>query len=412
MENVSKVNKDRNTFLHKKNLELISALAPTIAYTVVLMVIGLVGNAVVFLVYYRRFKPSVTRTYILAMSVCDFMTNVLVLPAGVVRLSFYYTFEAAWFCQLILTVTSLIVVYAGFLLLAVAVGRYRVICRPTLTRNPSKEAYVALAVCGAVSVVLTVPSTLSHGARTVEVAGTNITGTTCWVSDSYTDSTFLDAFNAVMAVLVVGCSLAMLTLYALIARRLWLHKKYNVAVGGVGGKKNAGKKSGSDDMSKAVRLQRIRSLKDQPINETSESSDNLESTATTTSYQDESAASAKNSTKNYASQASTASETPTMSTKRASLPAPKVKKIPARTTLMLFVLTAVFVLNYLPQAIVHTVFQQGIDMPLALEPWALNLFHIGLKSYYINSAINCVIYCFCSARFRHECRNLFRDVTK
>ena len=65
------------------NVARMMSLLPTIAYIVVLMVVGLVGNTVVLVVYYRRFKPSATRTYILAMSVCDLLANVLSLPSEV-----------------------------------------------------------------------------------------------------------------------------------------------------------------------------------------------------------------------------------------------------------------------------------------------------------------------------------------
>ena len=85
-----------------------------------------------------------------------------------------------------------------------------------------------------------------------------------------------------------------------------------------------------------------------------------------------------------------------------------VKAIPSSTTLMMFVLTATFVVNYLPHLIIISARAVSDDFGKGLTGAVLNVYNVGLRSYFMNCAVNSLVYGFCSARFRQECRQLFR----
>ena len=72
-------------------MDFVASLGPTLAYLVLLMVFGLVGNTLVFMVYYKKFKPSSTRTYILVLSVCDLANNCMAVPFDIFKTRFRYT---------------------------------------------------------------------------------------------------------------------------------------------------------------------------------------------------------------------------------------------------------------------------------------------------------------------------------
>ncbi|KAK7113386.1 uncharacterized protein [Littorina saxatilis] len=78
---------------------------------------------------------------------------------------------------------------------------------------------------------------------------------------------------------------------------------------------------------------------------------------------------------------------------------PFVSRIPIHTTLMMYILTAVFLFNFLPYIWVLIKYG-GRDI-------RSNMFQICVKSYCINCSVNPVIYSFCSAAFRRECFKLF-----
>ena len=83
-----------------------------------------------------------------------------------------------------------------------------------------------------------------------------------------------------------------------------------------------------------------------------------------------------------------------------------VRKIPSSTTFMMFILTAIFVVNYLPHLIIISLRAVSDDLQKGLTGWTLNAYNIGLRSYFMNCAVNSLVYGFCSARFRQECRAL------
>ena len=83
-----------------------------------------------------RFPSSATRTFILAMSVCDLLTNALSLPADVVEVRYHNTFLHGWACKLSRTVKSFLGFLSACVLVAVAIDRCYRICSPS-SKPPS-----------------------------------------------------------------------------------------------------------------------------------------------------------------------------------------------------------------------------------------------------------------------------------
>ncbi|KAK7099155.1 uncharacterized protein [Littorina saxatilis] len=220
---------DVDDFLRDKNLAFTSRLAPTVAYIVVLSAVGLVCNTIVFVVFYRRFKPSVTRTYILAMSVCDLLSNALFLPTDVVEIRFHATFYAAWACKLSRSVRGLLTFFSAAMLVAVALDRQRTICSRTGMHSPTQAAfrrvYISLVLCGVASLAFTAPYAVLPGAKTVRFAGSNVTGVTCAIQDQHRLSSFALVYNVVTFVGFVICVVIMSVSYGRIAHFLWLQRK-------------------------------------------------------------------------------------------------------------------------------------------------------------------------------------------
>ena len=165
-------------FLDTSNRDFALSLAPTLAYLVLLMAAGLVGNTIVFLVYYKRFKPSATRTYILAMSVCDLLNNVLALPSDFFEIYFHYNFDNVEACKFFGFFTRFVTLFSGFILVAVALDRYRTVCQPTKKQKSPKYASVEVFLCGLFAVCAGSPLIILKGLQNVDVENTNVTGVT------------------------------------------------------------------------------------------------------------------------------------------------------------------------------------------------------------------------------------------
>ncbi|KAK7091586.1 tyramine receptor 1-like [Littorina saxatilis] len=530
---------DIEDFLEEVNLEFVSVLAPTLIYLVVLMVMGSVGNSVVFTVYYRRFKPSVIRTYILAMSLCDFLINIFAIPMHLLEIRFHATFYSSWGCKISSTITIFLVMLSASILVAVSVTRQKIIC----SLIPSslyfvRTVYRAILICAAVSCVIAVPYCVLTGNHTLHFNGTNITGVECFITDEYNVSGFLQVYDGFLATSYVVCVVIMSVSYGRIIFHLWRHTKAakvttsreisdnfelvstisytqnteniantehgtdkehvqrnhlevlespkpeqpnvvlpvskmalstphqlepleeeNVRIEMKSISSSAYEQENShhyvqcDNSSTNPKIKETAVQVQQPAqnhhgqddNTDVESHDAKEKRSSSESRQSEDIA---NGGKHDVLEIESFSNSQqhkhipfkTTSTRSISFGSDKsditfntkerrpssiskqfagrrqpiklgseVQNIPSHTTLMLFVLTVVFVVNFLPYMVMEALYQVVSEEEMA--DIDINLRYISLRSYYINSAINPLVYSFCSWRFRHECRQLFRCKT-
>ena len=212
-------------FLYFSNREFALSLAPTLAFLLLLMAAGLVGNTLVFLVYYKRFKPSAIRTYILAMSVCDLLTNILALPSDVFEICFHYDFDNVGACKFFGFVTRFLALFGVTILVAVALDRFRTICQPAKKQKSPKRLLVEIFLCGVFAVCAGAPFTELRGVQTVNVENTNVTGVTCSIDNVYVESSFFVIYNFITGVIFITCVTILCVSYGLIGRHVWRHRK-------------------------------------------------------------------------------------------------------------------------------------------------------------------------------------------
>ncbi|KAL8623705.1 hypothetical protein ACOMHN_004770 [Nucella lapillus] len=471
--------------VHESNMAFVAKLGLTLGYLVLLMVSGLVGNTLVFLVYYKRFKPSVTRVYILAMSVVDLLNNCLALPSDIYEIRFHYDFDDDPGCKFFGFITRFLNLSSAIILIAIALDRRRMICQSTRKPRTVRHVYVELAGLGTFTACYAIPYGVLRGLQAIPLPDSDLNGTTCSIDDQYVGSIFFIIYNASTGLTFIISVSIMSVCYVLIGRHLWQHKKRLLH--------NAKKRQhrGHDQDSSQVQqhshkraeakqasgaLQSQQGTKDSAnasASERSEDEGEIKASAgklqlsmtedsdinsdldnTTTSYNPQSSNVLSTSLTNVsdtdtgpqphpASGAVSAEDiiTAVVAETGNTKPAPKTlreaaivanacrshrdsttpgrpkvrksrkqrgrhgaKKVPTRTTLMMFVLAAMFVVSYLPYLFMAALFR-GRDMTGA-DFWARNLHQIALRSFFINSAVNPLVYSFCSVRFREECRHL------
>lgn len=78
-----------------------------------------------------------------------------------------------------------------------------------------------------------------------------------------------------------------------------------------------------------------------------------------------------------------------------------------KTTMMLFFITLVFVVSYLPHLVIKAIQAMNKDFIGGLSTTSVICYNIFVRSYFFNAAANAFVYGFCSPKFRHECRILF-----
>ncbi|KAL8577139.1 hypothetical protein ACOMHN_052441 [Nucella lapillus] len=216
---------DIQAFLHQRNLEFLASIAPTLAYLVFIMVAGMVGNSIVLAVYWKRFSPSVTRTYILAISVCALLTTSLSLPAELLEVRYYVTFTSPWACKLSRSVKSFFSFLAAGILVAVALERHRKLHGPYFKCVASMKAGSSLRGCVIFSFFVTLPLTILAGSQTVQFPSINASGFCCSIDDVYVNSLIHVMYNVMLGLTFITCFVIITVSYVRIARLLWQHQQ-------------------------------------------------------------------------------------------------------------------------------------------------------------------------------------------
>ncbi|XP_076465826.1 uncharacterized protein LOC143297389 [Babylonia areolata] len=419
---------DRWKILEEMNVAFFSSLQPTVVFLLGLAVCGLAGNSLVFVVYLHRLKSYPTRTYILAMCVCDLLTNCFSLPMEVMEIRLRFTYPADWLCRLGFTVVCFLVLFSGCLLVAVAVDRERTMCGQTRTSGLQRERrerwFVTACLVGSLLISLPMLGLLER--KEVVLEDTGLTTLQCvYVQDSL----FLTVLNRIHNGLFL-CAFAVLCFaYGRIARHLWQHKK-RANTTGVTCSDSSTKRDGTCvEINVTEASQSVQCLHGDPAQEVthddapsplpqvcppstdSETTDTLTPPSTEPGTEGGEMSSARSQTALslcFVKRRSDVTRHPQRkerNRKASKGGSRRTRTLTNRTTLMLFILTVIFFINYLPYLLTVVLRTVGSEEQL-VRHLGLNLYFILLRTIYMNSAVNPFVYTFHLPRFRKECRHV------
>lgn len=184
------------------------------AFTVVCIIclLGCLGNILVFAVYLSHFPASSTRVFILAMSIVDFAMNTIGTPIGLWPRVFFFNFHYEGACAAVHGIQRLFVGTSVWLLGFVAFDRHRRVCYPFRKQmTPCFAVYLVIASVGLGS-ILTFPFVPLFGAQQVETEVDDIKGTMCGVKDEYMHTVYKEieqgvnfaTFLVVLAIMIVA----------------------------------------------------------------------------------------------------------------------------------------------------------------------------------------------------------------
>ena len=86
----------------------------------------------------------------------------------------------------------------------------------------------------------------------------------------------------------------------------------------------------------------------------------------------------------------------------------KPRRTLTRTTVMLIAISAVYILCFLPHLALRIYFKMNTEDFEALDSVGLTFYNLFLRSFFLNSASNAVIYGICDLSFREKCASSFR----
>ncbi|XP_076437764.1 uncharacterized protein LOC143276958 isoform X2 [Babylonia areolata] len=205
---------------------------PVLVLLGLMSLVGDVGNGVALYVYYTRFTPSSTRSFILAMSVFDLLFCSVTLPGEILDLRFPLTYSARWLCRLHRLISVSLTLFSAMILVAVALDRRRKICFPFRPQLTARQVSLTVAGCIGAAVVIGFPFAVMNGHHTVKTEVEGVVGSACSVDDAFINTAFPLAYNGILLLIFLVCVVAMSVSYVQIARKIVRHKRKSVVGGG------------------------------------------------------------------------------------------------------------------------------------------------------------------------------------
>ncbi|XP_060071842.1 neuropeptide S receptor-like [Ylistrum balloti] len=363
-----------------------------IVFVTLLMIVGVIGNAHVLYLFAFKFPNSNHRVYILCLAVLDMITCSVGMPFVIVDLHNTLTFESAIVCKLLRFLNYFNSGGSAFTLVVIAVDRYKKICHPLGKQMTERKAKIACCIALSISLIIAWPAPVLYGRSTVNTDVDGITGVACFTEDKFKKTKYQLYFNAVLILVVFGSFVALIVLYSLIGQRIWKQAKTRT------------KMLNPTVMSTVPAVEATSSSNSGPS--TDNSIDTLSTGAVISSNTSSNNELSKQETlqtnvKQQKQQNETAEKPSKKSKENAN--AKKTRK----TTLMLFIITVVFILSFAPHlALKITVFlnKKFLDSLTFVEVF---LYHTFVWSFFINNMANPIIYGFCDTRFRREIRKMY-----
>ncbi|XP_062572472.1 orexin receptor type 2-like [Saccostrea cucullata] len=317
---------------------------PVIIYMALLMLVGTFGNIMVCIVYLRKRMKNSSDYFILNLAFLELLTCVIRIPVEIADLRHPYMFYAPAACKLLRTIESFSNLASTSTLTVIALDRYKRICK--LGKRFSKQEAKCLCIAAVVIGAMTGwPAAVVFGRKSVDAGIPGAIGVRCSTADIMKNTTYPLLFFGFIALYFIVCVIFIMFIYVRISIFIRMRK-------------STLKKETSPPSSP------LPSSNLQPISK-GQSKESY--------HQREIKTISRVNTKNF-----------------------------TKTTTIFVVISIVFVVSYLPFFVVMVTRSIKTNFESILSPGVEVLYKFCLKSYFINNAINPIIYGFLNRNFRAE----------
>ncbi|XP_052761833.1 orexin receptor type 2-like [Mya arenaria] len=387
------------SFRREKSAQFFTILAPSFVYTAVLMMIGMPGNLIVVLVYLLKMAKTTSRHFIISLAICDFFNCAFGMPVELSLLLNFYNFDYPILCKMSRFTTFIMNNASTCVLICIAVDRFRRVCLPLRPNMTVRHSKILCSTFAVVSILSAIPSLFIYNTisipvrRLVNNVSVRVNLKTCYV-DPGAGTTLPLAFSLYLFVFIIGMIMALSTMYGLIGRIICAQRTQSRPRRGT--------------LRSSISFDALTHRVDTNTNKTS-----------------------IRLLRSLSHHSPNLFRSRGKSTSRSNSPIPDIaeplaiphhahsdtcvrrhggKEVRAgRTTLILFIVTLVFILSFVPYLILAAMRYITPAMFKNLASLELTVYHLTLRSYLLNSAANPLIYCFLNRQFRQKVQIFFKD---
>lgn len=357
---------DPDTLLRELNDRTALRFLPVIIYMSLLMLVGIFGNLMVLIVYLRKRLKCSSDYFILNLAFLDLLTCLIGVPVEIVDLRDPYMFYAPAACKLLRTVESFSNMGSTLTLMAIAMDRYKRICKlgERFSNQKAKRLCIGAILIGAITCW---PAGVVFGKKTVDVGIPGANTADCSTADEMRNTIYPLLYYGLVMLYFIICVIFVLFVYVRIS----------------------------------IFIRRGKSNQKKTTKPTAQHAPSLNLHSSNDGHTALSSASEEEDVKNRQ-----VIEKKAVDISQGGRLVNTIKV--TRTTTIFVAVTAAFILSYLPFLVVMVTRNIKKNFEDILSPSAEVFYKFCLKSYFINNAINPVIYSFLNRNFRADVINIFK----
>lgn len=343
----------------------------------------------------KKYNLSTFSIFVTVLAAVDLFTSSVVIPLELLQFAWQYTYENVLVCKLNLFVKMSTTITSGFLFLCIAIDRYRKICRPFGAQISLRAARLMCITSAVLGVAFSWISPVIYSVQSAELRVYNLTISECAITRPMKQTLYPLISNVSLVFLFAGALTGIIMMYCFIAFRV----KRQI-------KKKIGHSSDLDSRKQpadTVKMFNSSSDKENCMN------NELELETSTVGN-----ASNLNTSSDY--QETDMDETGRESTERFRNSS-KVKTTQGlyrrgnrrnrnRTTWIMFVISLAFIVSYLPLLCISLITFADKSFVRSLSDSERAVYKFVHRSYFLNCAVNPVIYGVWDTRFRKSCKIL------
>lgn len=450
---------DDDAILWEINNRQFQSQLPATIYTTILMLVGTPGNILVLYVYFFKWRKSTSRMFILFLTGLDLVNCVSTLPMEIFMMRYTVMLDRPWLCKISRFSTYTMNSSSAAILVAIAVDRFKRICRPHGPQFSAKMSKYICIFCIVLALLFSWPSLLIYGTRVVNLG--LVKGWSCLVENKYDRSVYPVVYFVVMTASTVVIFTTLSILYYFVGLQVYRHRRNRLirkAESAVAkslviqeqcshsNNDTLLQDSDSTELRKSLKLAAngkppegaaTQLVEMKPVNgcngviivlpdDAQTSTD--ETTPMTRETDDVSTSAATDACSRIEEDKSTNETANDENQKRTKIKNRFCKRKGVlkdsltktngstcihmklrigRSTLMLFLITIAYIVSFLPFYVLAIIRQVYGGFVSESDGAGYMTYLVFLKSYLLSSAINPIIYSFCNAQFRTFCFDMF-----
>ncbi|KAK3599623.1 hypothetical protein CHS0354_029079 [Potamilus streckersoni] len=398
MVNESEVNDgERRAQLESLNREKAIVALPVIIYLCLVFLVGIIGNSLVVYVYHYRLRRSPSRYFIIFLAIQDLISCSLGCPIEIVDLAEPYIFTATWACKIMRFVTSVTIISSCFILICVSFDRFYKICNP-LKGFPIRKVKVLFLCLMCLSVLLSWPAFVVFGKKTVETEISGLNGTECSTSDGIVGTIYPIVYYTFLFI----CYLLLLIIfgffYTRIGYEIFKRKRLSLRDSLPAGMRNVNNGNAKHSNRLSIDELDLSAVSSQTEEHSKETSSRKISDETILGPNQKCQIHKRTTSLDALKNLKTKISFSRMSVRT------------VRTTAVFFAVTVAFVVSFMPYLIANILKFRKLGFTDTSDHSIYVVYNFCVRSYFVSSLINPIIYGAMNRSFRKECKLTFRRI--